>query len=487
MVHAYDDGSDSLIGTTIDGRFTVRRIIGRGGMGIVYEGLQVGLDAPVAIKVLHEHFASEPGALKRFHSEALIASSIAHKNVVTVHAFGLLPAGAPYLVMEYVDGITLSEYLREHGSLEVPEFISVFTQCCDGLAAAHERGFIHRDVKPGNILLVKQRDGRYLVKVTDFGIAKREQLEMNVQGLTRTGQLMGTPQYMSPEQCAGKSLDNRADIYSLGCVMFESLAGHPPFKSDTAFEVMLKHLNEECESPTEKHAHLRKYRPIVDAVMHTLQKSPDARPATMWALRDELVDAGNGISNFHRKRVLQMPKWSWKIAVATIAFGLMAVVVFAATSPHTSEPRTPDEFFAGAQSMENAGDSDRAGVYYQRYLGMIFRTHRNGIWILPDEYNDEQTLRRIFQAAKGTDARLEHAGWPARDHWYQARNAAEAYYRKTHSVPDFVIRAVDDKVRWTEDHAQEFHAHPLELDRQRRFAEDLQNSVNALTKSNGPQ
>lgn len=451
-------------------------------MGTVYEGFQSGLDAPVAIKVLHEHFAGEPGALKRFHSEALIASSITHKNVVAVHAFGLLPSEAPYLVMEYVDGITLSEYLREHGSLQMSEFISVFTQCCDGLAAAHERGVIHRDVKPSNIMLVKQRDGRYLVKVTDFGIAKSEQLEMHAQGLTRTGQLMGTPQYMSPEQCAGKSIDHRSDIYSLGCVMFESLVGHAPFKSDTAFEVMLKHLNEECMSPTEKHGHLRKYRPIVDAVMHTLQKSPEARPATMLALRQELVDAGNGISNFRRKRVLRMPSWSWKVAAAMVVFGLMAVVVFAATSPHPSEPRTLDEVFANAQTIEGTGDLDRAGAYYQRYLGMIFGEPDHGYWILPEKYNDEQTLKKIFQAAKGTDARLVHAGWPSRNHWYQACNAAEAYHRKTHRIPDFVVRAVDDKVRWTEAHAAEFNIHPLELDKQRAFAQDLQNRIHELQR-----
>jgi serine/threonine protein kinase len=478
MATTYDDSRDPLIGTTIGGRFVIRRLIGDGGMGSVYEGFQSGLETPVAIKILHARYSDKPAALKRFQSEARIASAIKHPNVVPTHAFGVLDNSAPYLVMEYVDGTNLSDYLKQEKTLDKRTFINIFTQCCDGLRAAHELGVVHRDIKPSNIMLVKQPDGAIQAKVADFGIAKQEDMLEGSQGLTRTGEVLGTPMYMSPEQCESKPIDQRSDIYSLGCVMYESLVGSPPFVSDTPFEVMLQHVNAEPASPTEQHPELRKLRTIVDAVMHTLQKSPESRPQTMEQLRGELADADKGISNFKRKRILRVPKWASKAVVAAIAVVFLAVMVVFANQPkhesHFVNSNDPDAVFADAQRLELAGDGDRAAGQYSRFLTMAFGSNpdQNRQWHVQPGFGGEENLRRILRAAKGRDLRL-NGEWPDKDPWYQAKNAAQEYYAQTKTMPPWVVQAFDDKVGWTRDHAR-LVTNPRIMIRQLEFADGLE-------------
>jgi serine/threonine protein kinase len=461
MANSYDDGPDRLIGTTIGGRFVIRRLIGDGGMGSVYEGFQSGLEQPVAIKVMHARYANKPESLLRFKSEARIASAVKHPNVVPTHAFGILDSGAPYLVMEYVHGINLSEYLKEKKTLDKGTFISIFKQCCEGLRVAHELGIVHRDIKPSNIMLVKEAGGQLLAKVADFGIAKQEEMLEGSQGLTRTGEVLGTPVYMSPEQCESKSIDQRSDIYSLGCVMYECLVGQPPFVSDTPFEVMLKHVNAEPQSPTEQHAHLRKMRPLVDAVMHTLQKAPEARPQTMQQLHNELVDADKGISNFKRKRILRVPKSAWKAAVAMIAFVCLAAVVLASQLHTTQSERAhvnvsdPRAVLADAERLEKKHDADGAGNQYRNYLTIVLgeSPDEDKQWHVKPEYRDEATLRNILRAAKGADNRL-YDGWPEKEQWYQAKNAVQEYYGSSKNLPPWAVQIFEEKIRWTRQRAE---------------------------------
>ncbi len=233
-------------GSMLGEKYQIVSLIGRGGMGAVYRVHQVLLGKDFALKVLDLHRSSDV-TVRRFQQEARTASQLRHRNLVEVHDFGVFDDGQPYLVMDLVDGVTLSQVLKQKGALPVDYAINLCIQVCSGLIYAHEQGVVHRDIKPGNIMLLHPDKNltEGTVKVVDFGIAKLTQLEEGeIQALTKTGEIFGSPIYMSPEQCQGTAVDRRSDIYSLGCVMFECLTGSPPFLGDSAMTTMLKRLSE---------------------------------------------------------------------------------------------------------------------------------------------------------------------------------------------------------------------------------------------------
>ncbi|MBS1953707.1 MAG: serine/threonine protein kinase [Cyanobacteria bacterium SZAS-4] len=233
-------------GTIIDSKYKVISVLGTGGMGSVYQVQQLGLGKTFALKVLDAHKQSGV-AVRRFQQEAKTAASLRHPNLVEVHDFGVFGDSQPYLVMEYVNGESLDKHLKVTRTLPVDYVISLAIQVGFGLMYAHSQGIVHRDIKPGNIIAlhpdVLPAEGT--VKVVDFGIAKLMQSEDGqIQELTRTGEIFGSPIYMSPEQCRGTAVDQRADIYSLGCVLYECLTGLPPFVGDTAMSTMVKRLTQ---------------------------------------------------------------------------------------------------------------------------------------------------------------------------------------------------------------------------------------------------
>jgi serine/threonine protein kinase len=240
--------TDPLLGVIVSGRYKILRRIGEGGMGIVYEAEHVVIEKRVALKVLREDFSRRPELVERFRQEARSASRIGHENIVDISDFGETPSGANYFVMEMLNGEDLAMLLAREGSLN-PEFaVSVVLQCCKGLGAAHAKGIVHRDMKPENIFLI-EREGRCdVVKLVDFGIAKMSDVETpGAPGrkLTKTGMIFGTPEYMSPEQASGKSLDHRVDIYALGVILYELLSGRVPFVGDTFMGVLTQHMFED--------------------------------------------------------------------------------------------------------------------------------------------------------------------------------------------------------------------------------------------------
>jgi serine/threonine-protein kinase len=212
------------------GPFVITEILGRGGMGIVFKGLDVALNRPVAIKVLASYFASSGAARKRFAREAQAAAAVVHEHVVAIHGVDTWK-GLPYLVMSFVNGRSLQERLDAEGPLGVREILRIGMQTASGLAAAHAQGLVHRDVKPANILL---ENGVERVKLTDFGLARA----VDDASLTQSGVIAGTPQYMAPEQAAGEAVDHRADLFSLGSVLYAMCTGHPPFRADSAMAVL---------------------------------------------------------------------------------------------------------------------------------------------------------------------------------------------------------------------------------------------------------
>jgi predicted Ser/Thr protein kinase len=281
-----NDGRSELIGAVIDERYYLTKKLGHGGMGDVYLGEHVRTQRLCAVKVVARMQARDPEALGRFLREATNAGRISHHNVATVYDFGETADGLVYLAMEYVDGEPLSRILEREGALPPIRAVEIARQVAEGVSAAHELGIVHRDLKPGNILIAQDRRGGDLVKVVDFGIARAPADEQ--QNLTRTGIIIGTPEYMSPEQLIGDPVDGRSDIYSLGCILYQMLTGEQAFGGVTA-QVITRRLTEKPPRPRLKNPAIPK--PLDDLIVTTLGRTPQERFQTMEAVRDALLMA----------------------------------------------------------------------------------------------------------------------------------------------------------------------------------------------------
>lgn len=263
--------------------------IGTGGMSVIYKARQLLLDKTVAIKMLHSHLLNE-NSIMRFQREAKAASSMKHPNVIAVHDFGISKQGQPYMVMDFIDGKTLAELLSERGALPLPEAMDIFLAVCAALEHAHQNHLLHRDLKPSNIMLRDREDG-YDVFLVDFGIAKIIDAESGgiAQQLTQTGEVMGSPLYMSPEQCMGKKLDQRSDIYSLGCILYEAVVGVPPHRGETMLETIFKHLNEPAVPLHDVRTDITFPDAFEDLVISLLATHPDDRIQTISEVRETLL------------------------------------------------------------------------------------------------------------------------------------------------------------------------------------------------------
>jgi serine/threonine protein kinase len=289
---AWESGYDSsrVIGEHF-GNYEATALLGEGGMGAVYEAIHPGIGRKVAIKVLRSEMDHDPQLLIRFMNEARAANAIRHPNIIEVLDSGTTARGASYLVMELLEGESLSARIKRLSRLDERSAIEVAMQTALGLGAAHAKGIVHRDLKPDNLFIIPEPTeiGRERVKILDFGIAKLHKMAGDSLK-TRTGTLMGTPVYMSPEQCLGtREVDHRSDMYSLGVILYEMLAGRPPFMSDGFGELLSMHLHEAPPS-------LRNFAPQVSAeieqvVVRMLAKKPEQRYATMNEARAALAAA----------------------------------------------------------------------------------------------------------------------------------------------------------------------------------------------------
>src|SRR5262249_22986173 len=270
------------------GEFQIAGKIAKGGMGTVYAAIHPVIAKKAAIKVLSRDLCRDPEATERFVREARAANRIGHPNIVDVFAFGTLPDGRSYMAMEWLKGQSLADRLVE-GPMPVAEAAAVLDQIADALEAVHEQRIIHRDLKPDNIFLVPVRGGRTLVKLLDFGVAKLKEPDASISE-TLPGMIMGTPGYISPEQARGRDVDERSDVYALGCVAYEMLTGRLPFELGTAAEMLLAHLT---EAPPPPSAFMAGLSPVVDAiVLRLLAKRADDRPTLpeLRALLAQLVE-----------------------------------------------------------------------------------------------------------------------------------------------------------------------------------------------------
>lgn len=276
MLVLLEDG-DPLIDKIIDYKYRIDHKIAEGGMGNVYRATHLHLNSPVAIKVLHSNLVSDSTAVERFRREAQAAMKIHHTNAILIMDFGVSQETIVYLVMEYLTGCTLRQRLKELRRFSISETNRILQPVCSALNAAHKRKIVHRDLKPENIFMqIDQESGEEIVKVLDFGIAK---LKDKGGALTRVGMVVGTPHYMSPEQCYASEVDSRSDIYSIGIIAYEMLTGRPPFEGNSSVQLAIK-------QTTEKPKPVYELRPeipdiINDVIMHTLEKSPEDRPQTI--------------------------------------------------------------------------------------------------------------------------------------------------------------------------------------------------------------
>jgi eukaryotic-like serine/threonine-protein kinase len=263
------------------GEYVIERKIGEGGMGEVWSALQPTINKRIAVKLLNLQIKNDPIQLARFKREALVVNQVKHRHLVDIFSFGELPDHRPYFMMEFLDGETLTSFLKKRGTLSFTTIELLFGQLCRALQAAHDQGIVHRDLKPDNIFMLSS-DDEIFAKILDFGIAKFDEGE----GLTKTGIRFGTPIYMSPEQCReAKNVTARSDIYSLGIILYELLCGRTPFhqKGDPAVRIMIRHQSELPKAPSTFVPHRNIPAALDDLVLQALNKEEAKRPQSCTA------------------------------------------------------------------------------------------------------------------------------------------------------------------------------------------------------------
>ncbi|MBZ4423128.1 protein kinase [Myxococcus sp. RHST-1-4] len=283
--HLCSGQSLQLLGQVLDGRYKIESVLGQGGMGMVFRATQTSVQRPVAVKTLNPSLAAAPQFFERFRREAEIASRLRHPNVITIFDFGRAPDGTCYFVMELLQGESLKEIVKREGPMSLRRAVSLVEQACQGLAHAHAEGCVHRDLKPHNIM-VQQLSGKDFVKVLDFGLVKAMEAEEEEQ-LTSTGQVLGTPQYMPPEQAGGEAVDQRSDLYSMAGVLYFCLTGSSPYGANTVRKALTASLTQPVPAVNSK----RQGAPVPASLDAFFKKALSPEKEDRYQNAQEFVDA----------------------------------------------------------------------------------------------------------------------------------------------------------------------------------------------------
>src|SRR5205085_802207 len=362
-------GLEGYVGQVLDEKYRLERLLGQGGMGAVYLATHLGTERFVALKLIAPDFMRNEEFVERFKREARAAGRLRHPNVVDVTDFGFARTGVErvaYLVMEYLDGCTLGDVLAEEQRLPLEWVVDILEQVSSAVHEAHQQGIVHRDLKPDNIWLEPNRLGGYRVKVLDFGIAKLAEADAMSGAIStttdasaqlpaattalaaaaRVGSIMGTPLYMSPEQCHGERLDARSDIYSLGVIAYQMLNGTPPFTGDM-MTVMREHMESAPPSLHEKNRKVPKR--VAQVVMSALAKEPSERPQTAAAFANSLRANADSISSLYRRAIALYSEYFPKfIKMSLIAHLPVIVVTLLLVGIELTEKSLPSAFVIAA-------------------------------------------------------------------------------------------------------------------------------------------
>ena len=431
--HREDELSDvdiAEVEASLDGKYEFISVLGRGGMGAVYKVRHRELGKTFAAKILNPDLVKDKQARRRFHQEAEAESKLTHPNLVAVYEHAVGSGGAPYLVMDYLDGTELATVLDKNGSLTEARALPIFAQIAEALAHAHNKGVVHRDVKPENIIL--NQEGKLdVVKLVDFGIAKVLTNERATQRLTQTGEIFGSPLYMSPEQCLGNQQDARSDIYAMGCVMYEVLTGQPPLAGDNPIATILKHVNDAPVPLASKVAPNTISASLQAIIMRCLEKQPSDRYQTAQELLNDINKVSNGGTvKFYkprRRRTAPAP-----MALAALSIALCCVFVVGWTVAHqrgqtqikdaspAATTQTAEELMTMAEMYQHSDHEDlpKAEKYLKQAvnlgsseacvrLGNLYAW--NFFYKVPNKY--EKAVESFRQAAaKGNPQGFERLG-----------------------------------------------------------------------------
>ena len=410
---------EDLRAGTMIGEYRVEGKLGEGGMATVFAATHPLIGKKVAIKVISRRLCADLHAVERFINEARTVNQIGHPNLVDIFAFGVLPDGRAYLVMEWLQGETLAERLARE-RMPVPRALDVLMQIIDALEAAHEKGIVHRDLKPQNIFVV-ERGEKTSVKLLDFGIAKLADSDSSVPK-TRSGVAMGTAGYMSPEQARGKNVDHRTDIYALGCLAYEMLLGRLPFVADTAIDILAMHLAAAPPPPRTLWATMP--AGLEKVLLQTLSKEPDGRPSLMQvravvdsALRT--IGPSMGIATAARARVERAGVATWVIAggvaVAVVAAGVYGYVTTRAReAAGTAAPASRAAVPNSAAATHAPSDSLPAPTVPQQATLVVHAPAGAHVAVDGNEYLSHGAPLRIDVAAgehRVVVAALHKRGW----------------------------------------------------------------------------
>jgi len=359
-----DNDRDGVIGKMLLGKYQVIELLGSGGMSRVYKAQQNFTKKTVALKLLHRHLSSNPVMMRRFQAEAQASHHLAHQHIITVYDFGSTEDNQPFIVMDYLEGRALSEIVRTWGQLSIERCLKITDQILDALEHAHESGVLHRDLKPSNIVLVPVGENTDYVKLVDFGIAKiLPKAGLEAQELTQSGDVFGSPLYMSPEQCLGNMTDARSDIYSVGCLLYECLTGKPPLVGNNTLETMHKQVSEMPAGLSNVKADVRLVKQLEDIIFKAMAKAPEQRFQSALEMRKAIEQTqsewkeGSAILAYMRRtgakceRYLQNKigkRWRSKVAIAVVMLAvamhytiMMSILYRPGSAPEISERTMP--------------------------------------------------------------------------------------------------------------------------------------------------
>ncbi|PKN24696.1 MAG: hypothetical protein CVU65_11000, partial [Deltaproteobacteria bacterium HGW-Deltaproteobacteria-22] len=354
LLEAGSTNENSRIGMVLDNRYRLIKLLGEGGMGEVYLAEHVYINKKVAIKLLRSEITSSTEAVQRFYQEARSSSAIGHENIIEIEDFGKLDDGTIYLAMEFLAGHPLADLMLE-GAMDLARGFDFMVQIAEGLGAAHAKSIVHRDMKPENVFIIRDKHGREKVKILDFGIAKMTSSDGEGHGLTKTGTIFGTPHYMSPEQAMGKALDHRTDIYSVGVIMYEMFTGSVPFKAESFMGILTQHITAAPPEP-------RNLRPdlpqaVVDLILKAMDKDPNKRHQDMGEMIMDLhrVMVELGLGEPVPPAMMNLPPPPGSAATGTFQPGQ-------STGPYGMAPPPPGES-TGAYGMAPPPPGQSSGAY----------------------------------------------------------------------------------------------------------------------------